>query len=146
MERLVAQCFRRRAAAPTGTSSGAGPAVDGAAASAPGSGGGVCVAPARTKLADWDKQWSFEINELRTKPREPKSGRGVTRKDAAAAVMSTLGKDGEEEEELEDDPANVDELEEPLVDEEEEEEEPGDYTSSYFDNGEEETNEAEDDE
>mmetsp|Transcript_5172 Transcript_5172/g.13409 ORF Transcript_5172/g.13409 Transcript_5172/m.13409 type:complete len:191 (+) Transcript_5172:90-662(+) len=105
--------------------------------------GGTAAAaaePIRIPSADWDKQWSFEIGELRTKPREPKARR-VKRKDVAARVISTLAqKEGEEESELEEGTAAGEDEVDVVVDEEDDEEEPGDYTMSYFDNGEEEPN------
>lgn len=123
MERLIEQCFRR-----------GGPETPGNKSSA-----ASAAVPSRISSADWDKQWSFDVNELRTRPREPKSGRGPKRKEVVEAVISTLATN--EEESDEDAVDEVEETEEVLGDEEDEEEEPGDYTSSYFDNGEEEPDE-----
>lgn len=96
---------------------------------------------ARITSGDWDKQWSFEINELRTKPREQKA-RGFKRKEAAAAVISILAAtEGDDSDEAEEEGVNPEDADDLVGEEEEEEEEPGDYTNSYFDNGEEELNE-----
>lgn len=155
MDRLMERYFERRD--PGTSASKASAAVAPTATSGTTSGAAVTATSTTTSSSEptgaqalpWDKGWSYDISELRARAKEPKSARALKRKEAAAKVLKAL-KDKKDDDEMEPDAdadgdaesgeekgEGEDEDDELTLDDDDEEEEPGDYTNSYFDNGEE---------